>query len=197
MKAEGKNAILWIYYHLNFHFRIRGRSPHKRFEGLPKQKKTSWSESDKEKNTGKESPYSSSATSSVSSHDYTKRKQSVRPPPGSPKKRENSPKKKIIPMVKFILIPKIQLYFFSESLSIYVIFLPFEVSLLVGEGPIWKVRMPFCEIFEFGQSWLRICDEIDSRTTKLEQHHSIRTFKVTIPNFKLISLFKIRFDIQI
>ena len=60
---------------------------------MPKQKKTSWSESDKERKTSD----SSSVTSSVSSHEYPKRKHSLRPPPGSPKKRENSPKKKIIP----------------------------------------------------------------------------------------------------
>ena len=92
------------------------RSPHKRFEGLPKQKKISWSGSDKDVNTGRESPDSASITSSSSSHENNKRRYSVRPPPGSPKKREKSPSKKIIPKNSQPLLNKME-YADLESLS--------------------------------------------------------------------------------
>ena len=92
------------------------RSPHKRFEGLPKQKKISWSGSDKDVNTGTESPDSASITSSSSSHENNKRRYSVRPQPGSPKKGEKSPSKKIIPKNMQPLLNKME-YADLESLS--------------------------------------------------------------------------------
>ena len=52
----------------------------------------SWSGSDKDTTTGRESPDSCSGTSSNSLEEPHKRRYSVRPPPGSPKK---SPSKKV------------------------------------------------------------------------------------------------------
>ena len=77
----------------------------------------SWSGSDKDVNTGGESPDSASITSSSSSHENNKRRYSVRPPPGSPKKREKSPSKKIIPKNMQPLLNKME-YADLESLSI-------------------------------------------------------------------------------
>ena len=78
--------ILTVNGKMTCSFSHRGRSPHKRFEGLPKQKKLSWSGSEKDVNTGRESPESCSGTSSNNSEEHHKKKYSIRPPPGSPKK---------------------------------------------------------------------------------------------------------------